>query len=132
MKHLVILAGLTLSACAQQSGIGATDAGATQAQVQRISTMAQLQPFLDRRWEFGNGNYSVVHSDGTVTGEFGGNSLTGTWEMRDGYWCRTITLANINAPPTDCQILQGDGTNFTVTREKGKGRTTDYTLGAPV
>ena len=85
------------------------------AEVQRISTMEQLQPLLDRRWVFDDGSYDVVRADGS----FGGGEFAGPWEMRDGFWCRTLTKGVQGSRVEDCQLLQGDGTTFTATRQMG-------------
>lgn len=127
MKYLVILAGLGLAACEQQADMSSSTA--TTPAVQRISTVEQIQPLLDRRWNFGDGMYTVLRPDGSFAGDFG-RSVAGTWEMRDGYWCRTITQGAGTAPPTNCQLLQGDGSNFTATRDKGTGKAVPFTLGA--
>ena len=128
MKYVVLAAGLALAACEQTAGGGAmSNTGA--AEVQRISTMEQFQPLLDRRWDFGGGNYMSLRSNGTFKGDFG-RAIAGTWAFTDGYWCRTLTQGAGSAPASDCQLVQGDGQTFTITRDKGKGKSVGFTLGA--
>lgn len=124
MKYVILVAGLALAACEQTAGGGAMS-NTSAAEAQRISTMEQLQPLLDRRWVFDDGSYDVVRADGS----FGGGEFAGTWEMRDGFWCRALTKGAQGSRVEDCQLLQGDGTTFTATRQKGQGSSYSFTLG---
>jgi hypothetical protein len=55
-----------------------------------------------------------VGSDGALTGKVGQNldtELSGTWEIRDGQWCRTITApARLAGSACQAMTLNNDGT----------------------
>ena len=127
MKYFAILAGLLVAGCTTQPQ---SDAVVSQSGFQRIETTAQIQPFLNRRLDYQDGMYNVIRPDGTFEGEFG-RRVAGTWQMRDGYWCREITEGVGNVPPSDCQLLEIGGSNLRFTRQKGEGQALDLTLGAP-
>ena len=61
----------------------------------------------------------VIGADGTMTGKTDrGETVTGTWEVEGGKWCRTIT-----EPPrlagSACQTASIKGKTFTITRDDG-------------
>jgi hypothetical protein len=61
----------------------------------------------------------LVGADGTLSGTVGkGDGLTGTWEVRDGRFCRTITAPERLAG-TACQTATIAGGTLTLTRDDG-------------
>ena len=125
MKPTLIFAGpaiAVLAAC--QPTVVDAPAGP-----QRLTTMADMAPILDRRLEFGAG-HTVLVSDGSLGGVVADRALTGTWEMRDGFFCRTITSGHGEA--VDCQVYVLDGNTLTVTRDEGAGSVGTFLVGAPV
>ena len=65
--------------------------------------------------------YVMSHEDGTVSGEFGDQSLSGTWTWEDKYFCRTVTLGTRDFG-RDCQVVEVSGDSLTVIRNKGEGK----------
>ncbi|QBF30421.1 hypothetical protein [Thalassococcus sp. S3] len=57
---------------------------------------------------------------GTVTSN--GAKISGAWAWRDGFWCRSVTVAG-NDAGTDCQLVEVDGTRIRGTRDRGRGET---------
>lgn len=62
----------------------------------------------------GNGVDMNINSDGTFTGKVGKNldqDFAGTWEIKNGQWCRTISTPD-RFKGSACQDLtfNGDGT----------------------
>ncbi|MEM0948938.1 MAG: hypothetical protein AAGK37_16170 [Pseudomonadota bacterium] len=53
----------------------------------------------------------VIASNGTMSGTFNNAPLRGTWQFRDGQFCRTLTQHSTRAPTNDCQtfVLDGEG-----------------------
>ncbi len=112
---------LMVSAC-QQNPVKSDD-GYTQV------TETELASLFDTRLT-ADDVYVIVRSDGTFDGkESNGDSFKGTWEVRDGYWCRVITQSE--AYPTgveDCQLWERNGDKVKGTRKKGKGQSFIYTV----
>jgi hypothetical protein len=99
----------------------------------RLADRASLAPTLDRRLTLAGSpsDYVVIRSDGTLEGEFGGVPTAGTWEMRDGYFCRVLTEGTPQAIAAgeDCQISELRGNRLRVTRDRGAGSQFEYILG---
>lgn len=59
------------------------------------------------------GQEITAHADGRLTGKIGkklDTDLLGTWEIKNGQWCRTLTKPK-GAAGSACQnITMGDGT----------------------
>lgn len=85
--------------------------------VQAETTEQLLQEILDR--PMGNERINAtIHADGTVSGNFNGQALGGAWEIRDGYYCRSLTLDG--APiGEDCIVLVRDQGGIRFDGEKG-------------
>lgn len=68
---------------------------------------------------------SVAHADGTITGEFGGEQLTGTYEFRDGYFCRKSMLGDMDLG-ADCIVLEVTDTQLRLNLLEGRGLSVIY------
>ncbi|MEO9897914.1 MAG: hypothetical protein ABJD13_13055 [Paracoccaceae bacterium] len=71
-----------------------------------------------------DGDHVTARKNGQLVGKFGGERLKGVWAWRGQFWCRTITTHTKN---TDCQVWETNGKAFRITRQKGKGRSLEYT-----
>ena len=100
----------------------AVDEDGTENGYARVATEAELASLYGRRLELNPGEFLVVDADGTFGGSFGGNAIDGTWEMRDGYWCRTLEGSE------DCQLWRSDGARVRGTRDRGEGNSFVYTI----
>lgn len=65
----------------------------------------------------GDGQGTNIHPDGTLSG-----GVTGTWEIKAGQWCRTITAPK-DWVGTQCQAVMIDGSSATFTRPDGRSFT---------
>lgn len=94
-----------------------------------ISTETELAPLLGKRLTI-NGNFLTINADKTLEGNFGGEKMSGSWEMEEGYWCRTITEASdaVMQRPYDCQKLETNGTEVFGTRDRGNGGSFKYDI----
>ena len=96
----------------------------------QITTTEQFEELDGKKLLFTDGQYAVINKDGTLGGFFGGKTLAGTWEVVDGYWCRTITAGPdytlVN--PTNCQKYERDGNKLKITRDKGQGQSFNLSL----
>ncbi|MEM6460429.1 MAG: hypothetical protein AAF724_00775 [Pseudomonadota bacterium] len=69
----------------------------------------------------------TANADGTLTGKVGENldvDLAGTWEIRNGEWCRTLTQPAGAAGSACQQLTLGDGVVTIV----GSNGPVEYTL----
>ncbi|MEL7214047.1 MAG: hypothetical protein AAGK92_15385 [Pseudomonadota bacterium] len=76
----------------------------------------------DRRLEFPDNPeiWFELKSNGTMTGELKGGTVTGTWEFSDGFWCREFKAGG-TARPRDCQTVERAGNQVRFTRNRGAG-----------
>ncbi|MES0884900.1 peptidoglycan-binding domain-containing protein [Roseibium sp. SCP14] len=89
----------------------------------RIDTKEKLLSEIAGRKLTLDGNWVVINADGTLEGVFGKKTVKGTWEVKDGYWCRTLTSPASN---TDCQVYRLTPKGLVITRKKGKGKSVTY------
>lgn len=68
----------------------------------------------------------TVAEDGTISGVSDGQAIAGTWEWRDGFFCRTITSPVLT--PEDCQVWQITEDELIITRDMGTGGKLIYDL----
>lgn len=63
----------------------------------------------------------TLNPDGTITG----SGFEGTWEERDGKYCRTLTKPERLAG-TECQTVTVNGNEVTIVSESGTSTTWTY------
>ena len=68
---------------------------------------------------------SVAKSDGTIAGEFGGKKLSGTWQWKDGYFCRSSTLGDLEIG-NDCLVIEVTDRRMRLTLDNGAGPSIIY------
>lgn len=68
-----------------------------------------------------------VLPDGTIRGDAMGWAVTGSWEWKDGYFCREMDWSGTPIP-YNCQLVEqrGDAIRFTV--DKGEGDSARFAL----
>lgn len=71
------------------------------------------------------GGQSIAKSDGTISGTFGGQKLSGTWEWKDGYFCRTSTLGEMDLG-SDCLVIEVTRNQMRLTLNEGHGPSVIY------
>jgi hypothetical protein len=70
----------------------------------------------------------LVEPDGQIKGRAMGWDLTGTWDWKDGYFCREMDWSGY-AIPMNCQLVEAKGTQqirFTV--DRGAGDAASFSL----
>jgi len=85
-----------------------------------------LTKVVGRTVSLGDGS-STTNADGTITGQFGGKPIVGTWTWEDGLFCREGTVG-AELMERDCQRLEIAGDNLRVTRNSGKGSQSQFRL----
>lgn len=71
------------------------------------------------------GGSSVAKSDGTIEGNFGGQVLSGTWTWKDGMFCRTSTLGDLDIG-SDCLVIEVTDLQMRLTLDQGNGPSIIY------
>ena len=95
----------------------------------RITTEAEFVATAVGR-TVSNANTSIaITRNGRITGVTHGNEISGTWEWRDGFWCRTITAPVQTAE--DCQVWEVRNGVLRITRDRGTGETLEFRPPAP-
>lgn len=88
--------------------------------LKRISTEDDFRKLVvGKKIKCGDKDHYTIRRNGRLTGRFGGETLKGVWEWRDGYFCRTLTTVR---PGTDCQKFEVSAKELRGTRNRGKGR----------
>lgn len=94
----------------------------------RITT-SDISNYFGKRIDL-NGNYIVIAEDGTFDGTWKDQSIKGTWEMKDDYWCRVLTVFHDSAAlnKEDCQLWEAGDNRIRGTRNRGNGKSFIYNL----
>jgi len=68
-----------------------------------------------------------VLESGEITGKAFGRGVTGTWDWRDGFFCRSMTWGDRELE-YNCQQVKKEGTSLIFTSDKGGGRSATFSL----
>lgn len=112
-KHPIILIGgaFILAACAQPS--------APETPYRVISDQAEFTSlFVDKPIKRADAGVFAINSDGTVGGNMRGSTPVGTWEWKNGTYCRSFVLGSETFPYL-CQKIEVSGTTAQFTRPDG-------------
>ena len=123
MKKITLIAALLLAAC--QTGISPTQAVVDGP----LTSEADFATIYGKRLGFGDADFLTINANGTLSGEFSGTRTLGTWEIRDGFWCRELTAGPRGPSPENCQMFVRSGNTLNVTLDRGEGSSFSYTVG---
>lgn len=95
------------------------------ADFKRIKSEAEfVSAFAGKTLVDENGGTYVIEADGTMSGKApNGNKIRGAWQWSGRFWCRNVVVGT-NELGTNCQTWEVDGSNYRVTRDKGRGKAT--------
>ena len=66
--------------------------------------------------------YVIIHDDGKITGTLRSKKLTGKWNWKEEYYCRTVRLGAKDLG-YDCQVVEmSEDSSISFLRKKGKGK----------
>jgi hypothetical protein len=117
----------TLAGCMTASD-DMTDAAMTGADDgQAITTEAQFRDFVVGKTLSFQGNTFAFNSDGTLSGPWDGQGITGDWTWENGASCRSGAIGS-RVLDRDCQIWVVQGSSATVTRDRGAGGSFVYVI----
>ena len=119
---LATLAGC-MTATDDMNDAAMMDADASRA----ITTEIEFRDIIVGKTMTWEGNSFQFNADGTLSGPWGGEGIRGQWTFEDGAACRTASIGTRVLDP-DCQIFVIDGSNATVTRDRGEGNTFVYEI----
>ncbi len=68
-----------------------------------------------------------VEPDGVIRGSALGWDVTGTWEWRDGYFCREMDWSGY-AIEMNCQLVEAEGESLRFTVDQGRGESASFSL----
>jgi hypothetical protein len=68
-----------------------------------------------------------VLPQGQITGRGFGMNVSGQWEWRDGYFCRTLEFGS-SGDPYNCQLVLRDGSTLRFISDQGQGDQADLRL----
>jgi len=116
---LFILAGCVTTGTSNLTG----DSAFTQVTDKNINDLFGKQIDLD-------GNFISLSEDRTFSGTWKNSPIAGTWEIRDNYWCRVLTVFHDESAlnKEDCQLWELNGDRIRGTRDKGRGKSFVYTV----
>lgn len=72
----------------------------------------------------------AVSPEGQISGRAAGWDITGQWDWKDGYFCRSLTWGGTPIPFNCQQVKAGDG-KMRFTSDQGKGMTALFRLRPP-
>ena len=127
MNRLVLggIACVALSLSAWSGALSAADSGK-----KAIETEQEFRDVVVERRLSNKHGYSIVHEDGTLSGDFRGKKVTGTWNWDGKYFCRTGKVGNKKFA-LNCQTITVSGDKVTFGRNKGLGKKSKYRLEEP-
>jgi len=122
---LLIVSSTLISACQQapKNAPSASQDNFAPVTESDLSSLAGKKLTLDN-------NFVVLSEDGAITGTWSNSPVVGTWEMKEGLWCRTYSVFFTSSLVGDeeCHLWERDGNMIKGTRKGGKG--TSYLLTA--
>lgn len=106
----------------------AVPAGAIAADAVQIETEAAFRKAMVGKTASTQGGSFAFHADGRITGAWKGRPVDGIWNWVGKTFCRTVSIGG-KARPYDCQTIHLKGNTIVFTRNEGKGRSLEYTIG---
>ena len=85
----------------------------------RLETQSDMAAITGKMLVLEAGKSYVIGADGTIRGTWDGAPLVGAYEMRDGFFCRTLSQGPGGPSGEDCQILTLDGDKLMGNRNRG-------------
>ena len=132
LRQMIVsaLASCALVACATTDPAAVAVAPAsTQSSVPgQLTTQADLSPIIGKSLVFGPGQAIAISDDGTIRGSWDGKPVAGSYIMRDGFFCRTLTAGPRGPSAEDCQLWIRDGSKISVSRNRGTANEIIYTV----
>ncbi len=120
----IVLAASLLATGLLTSGILARDALADFVPVQHE---ADFRALVEGRDLIRFGIRLQVLPDGRITGRGFGTRVSGTWEWRNGYFCRTLEFGE-SGEPLNCQLVLQQGDRLRFIADAGEGDQADFQL----
>lgn len=124
MKSMLLVAVVGLAACETTTQVDTT----AQVSAIQLATQSDMSAITGKTLTFAMDQSFVISDDGTLKGSWNGEPLIGTYEMKDGFFCRTLSAGPRGPSPEDCQLFKLNGTSVSATRDRGNGGSFTYTV----
>lgn len=95
-----------------------------------ITTEKEFRTYVAGKKATSQSGYATSHEDGSITGNFNGQDLTGNWTWEGEYYCRTVMLGDKDLGH-DCQVVVVSDDKVTFIRNKGEGNRGNYRIEGP-
>lgn len=94
---------------------------------ERVTDRSAFVRLVDGRTLTTLGVALKVLPDGQIAGRAFGRDVIGSWNWRDGLFCREMA-AGSRAFPLNCQVVQLDGTTLRFIADEGQGDRADLRI----
>ena len=92
-------------------------------------TASVVQSILGKNLTNDQVSESVISADGTLSGVYSGTAYSGTWDIRDGKYCRAIPAFNVDGCQDVVALANADGEVVAVEfRNPGEDSGNRYTI----
>ncbi|MBO9401040.1 MULTISPECIES: hypothetical protein [unclassified Shimia] len=94
----------------------------------QLATQEDMSAVFGKTLTLNAGQSIVILEDGTLSGSWDGTPIVGTYVMKDGFFCRTLSQGPSGPSAEDCQLFVLDGNQLMGTRNRGEGASFTYTV----
>lgn len=92
-----------------------------------VSTKSEfLQIVNGKNLKFSGASIQLA-SNGTINGKAYGKTVSGTWQWKGNYFCRSIMWGSRDLGP-NCEVVKIDGNTLRFITDHGKGKRADMSL----
>ncbi len=118
---------LALAAAAAVLAFSGTFATPAQADFSVVESESTFRTLVDGRELRRFGVRLQVHPDGRISGSGFGRTVTGDWDWRGRYFCRTLEWGS-GSDPDNCQLVLRNGGTLRFISHQGQGDYADFRL----
>lgn len=93
---------------------------ATANDFERVKAKTEFNRIIAGRKAVADWGWVISQPNGTIVGQVNGDKAAGSWEWKNGFWCRTINIGSTGMP-YDCQAVFLKGNTVVFIRDNGQG-----------
>ena len=95
-----------------------------------ITTEKEFRTYVVGKKNVSKSGYSIIHRDGSITGNFRDMEMTGNWTWEGEFFCRSVQLGGKDLPD-DCQVIIVSDDKLSFIRNKGEGKRANFRMQEP-
>ena len=95
-----------------------------------ITTEKEFRTYVAGKKNVSQSGYSIIHGDGSITGNFRDMEMTGNWTWEGNFFCRSVQLDGKDLPD-DCQVVIVSDDKVSFIRNKGEGKRANFRMQEP-